>query len=418
MTIVDEAPPTPLMTQPAAAPSDPVPPTSAPAEPAEPARRALTMFELAKLEEARRQAAQVDLRVRESATVVRARQLSSRLITAGGVFVACSVAIALSAPLRTYFRGAQPYQRIIEEGAEVVADAPAIPGEGGGIALGRSGGVNMRVAMPAQLIEFPLSHLGDQTRFRYQWVRAADSSVAEDSRPLNGNAVITPMRPGLYQLALTANDPRVPAGMESRRVYSDVTVAVLVPFREKFGGMINGYRIGNYPFERLGGERPLGFVEVDERSAHLKISRHLQLADFITRDEQTQWPKYVAVSPRLLDKLELVVNEVARMSLRGIDDPMRVSVDVHSGFRTPLHNSGVEGAALNSRHQYGDAADVAIDADGDGRFTSFDGRLVGMAVEMVEKRNPELVGGMGLYLNTPSPYVHVDARGRRARWWR
>jgi hypothetical protein len=415
MTIVDQAPPNPRMTQPAAAPSDPVPPTSAPAEPA---RRALTMFELAKLEEARRQAAQVDLRVRESATVVRPRTLPTRLIRAGGLLVGCSLAIALSAPLRTYFRGAQPYQRIIDEGAEVVADAPPLPGDAGGIALGRSGGVKMRVAMPAQLIEYPLSHLADQSRYRYQWVRAADSSVAEDSRPLNGDAVITPGRPGLYQLALTANDPRVPAGLEARRVFGGVTVAVLVPFREKFGGMINGYRIGSYPFEHLGGERPLGFVEVDERSAHLKISRHLELADFITHDGQSQWPKYVALSPRLLDKLELVVNEVARMSLRGIDDPMRVSVDVHSGFRTPLHNSGVEGSALNSRHQYGDAADVAIDADGDGRFTSFDGRLVAIAVEMVEKRNPELVGGMGLYLNSPSPYVHIDARGRRARWWR
>ena len=276
----------------------------------------------------------------------------------------------------------------------------------------------MRVAMPAQLIEFPLVAIGDPTRLRYQWVRAADSSVAEESRPLNGNAVVTPGRPGLYHLALTPNDSRVPAAFEPRRVIGDVTIAVLVPFGQKFGGMINGYRIGSYPFERLGGERPLGFVEVDSRTAQLPISRHLKLADFITHDGQKQWPKYVAVSPRLVDKLELVVNEVAKMNLRGISDPVRVSVDVHSGFRTPLHNGGVEGAALNSRHQYGDAADVAIDADGDGRFTSFDGRLVAIAVEMVEKRNPELVGGMGLYLHARSPYVHVDARGRRARWWK
>jgi uncharacterized protein YcbK (DUF882 family) len=206
--------------------------------------------------------------------------------------------------------------------------------------------------------------------------------------------------------------------MEAQRVFADITVAVLVPFQQKLGGMINGYRIGSYPFERLGGERPLGFLEVDRRTAALPVSRHLKLADFVTHDEQTQWPRYVALSPRLLDKVELVVNEVAKMSLRGVSDPMRVSVNVHSGFRTPLHNRGVEGAALASRHQYGDAADVAIDADGDGRFTSFDGRLVAIAVEMVEKRNPELVGGMGLYLNARSPYVHVDARGRRARWWR
>jgi uncharacterized protein YcbK (DUF882 family) len=414
------------MTQPSSALDTPDQPPPSPAEPVDGvpdrvpdgARRGLTMFELAKLEEARRQAAQVDLRVRESGTVVRAKRLSSRLTTVGAALVGFSALLALYGPLRSAFRGAQPYQRIVEEGAEVLADVPGISDDAAGIALGRSGGVKMRVAMPAQLIEFPLSALGDQTRLRYQWVRAADSTVAEDSRPLNGNAVVTPLRPGLYHLALTPNDARVPSGFEARRVIGDVTVAVLVPFGQKFGGMINGYRIGSYPFERLGGERPLGFVEVDSRTAQLPISRHLKLADFLTHDGQTQWPRYVAVSPRLLDKLELVVNEVARMNLRGISDPVRVSMDVHSGFRTPLHNGGVEGAALNSRHQYGDAADVAIDADGDGRFTSFDGRLVAIAVEMVEKRNPELVGGMGLYLNASSPYVHVDARGRRARWWR
>jgi uncharacterized protein YcbK (DUF882 family) len=124
----------------------------------------------------------------------------------------------------------------------------------------------------------------------------------------------------------------------------------------------------------------------------------------------------VVVSPRLLDKIELVVDEIAK--LRGIPDPTRIRVRVNSGFRTPLHNSGVEGSALNSRHQYGDAADVAIDADGDGRLTAFDSRIVGLAVEMIEKRHPELVGGLGVYVNTRSPYVHVDARGRRARWWR
>src|SRR5688572_33395940 len=76
--------------------------------------KALTMFELAKLEEARRQAAQVDSRVRESASAVRAMTHPSRLIAAGGFLVACSIAIALYAPLKSALRGAQPYHRITE----------------------------------------------------------------------------------------------------------------------------------------------------------------------------------------------------------------------------------------------------------------------------------------------------------------
>jgi len=43
---------------------------------------------------------------------------------------------------------------------------------------------------------------------------------------------------------------------------------------------------------------------------------------------------------------------------------------------------------------------------------------VALAVEVVEKDHPDLSGGMGLYTSRRyrTPYVHIDARGRRARW--
>jgi uncharacterized protein YcbK (DUF882 family) len=95
-----------------------------------------------------------------------------------------------------------------------------------------------------------------------------------------------------------------------------------------------------------------------------------------------------------------------------------VAFDVHSGFRAPAHNAGVWGAARDSRHQYGDAADVAIDANGDGRVTETDELLVARAVDQVELEHPELVGGLGLYTSPDyqTPYVHIDARGKRMRW--
>jgi uncharacterized protein YcbK (DUF882 family) len=122
----------------------------------------------------------------------------------------------------------------------------------------------------------------------------------------------------------------------------------------------------------------------------------------------------VALSPRLLDKLELVIAEVARERPAGA--PM--SVAVKSGFRTPAHNAGVKAAARDSRHQQGDAADVAIDANADGRLTAADGQLVARAVELVERAHPDLAGGLGLYTSRRyrTPYVHIDARGARARW--
>ena len=136
----------------------------------------------------------------------------------------------------------------------------------------------------------------------------------------------------------------------------------------------------------------------------------------MTRDGQRLWPKYVAVRPELLDKIELVAAEVAK--IRGLPDADHVAVNVHSGFRTPLHNGNVEGSAFNSRHQYGDALDVAFDTDGDGRFTAFDAQVAAAMTEMVERRHPGLVGGLGRYTSAREPYVHIDVRGKRARWWK
>jgi hypothetical protein len=197
-----------------------------------------------------------------------------------------------------------------------------------------------------------------------------------------------------------------------------LTLAVLVPFSQKVGATLNGYRIGTYLAERLGGarERPVGFVQVRPEEVDLPLTKHLRLRDFLSHDDQTTWPRYAAVSPRLLDKIELVVAELARQ--RRDSAAARFAVDVKSGFRSPSHNRRTPSAARDSRHQYGDAADVAIDADGDGRLTARDSRLVALAVEMVERENPDLAGGMGLYLSRRfrTPYVHIDARGTKVRW--
>ena len=192
----------------------------------------------------------------------------------------------------------------------------------------------------------------------------------------------------------------------------------MVPFAEKAAGVLNGYHIGTYLAERFGGhDEPEGFLQVSRGDVQLSVSKHFHLGDFITHDGQAEvWPKYVALNPRLLDKLELVVAEVAKM--RGVSPESMAALDVHSGFRTPAHNAQVERAARDSRHQYGDAADIVIDADGDGRITRSDSRIVASAVDSVEEMHPDLVGGLGIYTSDRyrTPYVHIDARGHRSRW--
>ena len=309
-------------------------------------------------------------------------------------------------------------------------------------AFGLSRAVQLRFALPGEPVEFPLEVSGDLSSLSYVWVNAADSestSLTSTSaspatipstpastspfdtwlRPLSGGAFVAPNKPGFYHLALVR-------GAE-RQVIPAPTLAVMVPYRDKIGGVLNGYHIGTYVADRLSHhDHPVGFLEVHEADVNLKVSDHLRLGDFLTHDRQsTVWPKYVALNPRLLDKLELVlakIGEHARLrrpdAVSPEDGESGVALDVHSGFRTPDHNGSVDRSAYDSRHEYGDAADVAIDADGDGRVTQADEILVEHAVDQVEKEHPELVGGLGLYTSEHyrTPYVHIDTRGTRTRW--
>ena len=277
-------------------------------------------------------------------------------------------------------------------------------------AYGKSGGVTMRFSLPGDTIQFPLEIFGDPTSLMYQWVRLGDMSLVDSLRPLRGAEVYVPMEPGFYRLALAK-------GAEAR-VLQDLTLAVKVPFSEKTGATLNGYKMGTYVSEQKGAqsrERPDGFVEVAAADLDLRLSRHFTVADFITHDNQQSWPRYSAVNPQILDKLELVIAQVEL--LRGGPVLAKLVVDVHSAFRTPLYNRQ-NSQARESRHQYGDAVDLSIDANGDGRVNSRDVKLITAAVDSVEKYHPELAGGLGIYSGTThrNPYVHIDSRGTKVRW--
>lgn len=208
---------------------------------------------------------------------------------------------------------------------------------------------------------------------------------------------------------------------------SAFALIVLRPFGAKQGEVLNGYRLGRWPAERWIMARnyfnPDGFVEVTPANAGLQLSAHFTLGDFLTHDQRATWPKYVVLEEKLIDKLELVL---ADLQAHGIPSGR---VKVLSGFRAPYYNDrGVgEGMARASRHQFGDAADLIVDDNGDGRMDDLnrDGRLdvrdtgpLSAAIARVERAHPELAGGLGTYQATgPSgPFAHVDVRGTSARW--
>ena len=211
---------------------------------------------------------------------------------------------------------------------------------------------------------------------------------------------------------------------------SPETVFTMRSFGQKVRAWLNGYRLGYWPQEkgRVRSEaykNPDGFIEVTPDNEDTRVSEHFRLRDFVSHDQKAVWPKYVVLREPLLDKLELVIED---LNDHGVNAE---GLRIRSGFRTPAHNFAVrgEGSARDSRHQFGDAADVFIDQVGNGKMSDLNGdgkvnfadvKMILDAVERVEARYPELVGGTGLYAYSgrSGPFAHIDVRGTRARWVR
>lgn len=222
--------------------------------------------------------------------------------------------------------------------------------------------------------------------------------------------------------------PMTPLASASGMLDPAFTLSTVIPFQEKKEGKIGSYQLGTWPYES-GTPRspayapPRGFIEVTRENKSMRISEHFTLGDFLTKDQSDVWPKYLALDPRLVDKLELVIQELQAEGHQ-VDH-----VAVMSGFRTPRYNASgnTQGRSGVSRHMYGDAADVYVDNNrdglmddltGDGRVDVRDAELIARAAERVEARHATVVGGVGVYTACcgHGPFVHLDARGNRARW--
>lgn len=246
--------------------------------------------------------------------------------------------------------------------------------------------------------------------------------VAGDSHPLAigilqrlfGDSAVR--QPGIYTVRDSALD-------------APFSLVRLIPFASKDQGRVGDYRLGRWPAERRSPRseayvNPEGFIEVTAENQQTSVSEHFRLRDFLTHNQQNVWPKYLVLREALIDKLELILDD---LRVRGV---RAEKLSVLSGFRTPEYNAkgvGRGGRAKDSRHQYGDAADVFVDGNsdgrmddlnGDGRVNTRDAKVLMESVERVEAAHPDLVGGAGLYRANRSrgPFVHVDVRGSRARW--
>jgi hypothetical protein len=328
---------------------------------------------------------------------------------------------------------ATPNPAVRTAGPEAGAGAEAAPGRAPATealltvdmseaAFGASGALRTRIVRPGEALSLHLVWLdGGAREVQYRWRPVLGTpGLGADGTLQRGERAVAPEMPGVYELELRDR-------AAARRFGETLRLVVKVPFERKQNGFIGPYHMGTWPTEGKGRRDafrpPAGFIEVTPDNQSLPLSQHFTLGQFLTKDQDSVWPKYVAVDPRLIDKLELVILELRAMGVRA--DRMVVM----SGFRTPHYNHRHLGnpASSLSRHQFGDAADVWVDNEGDwymsdlngdGRRDINDARVILEAVDRVERRHPELAGGAGLYRanRVRGPFIHIDVRGSRARW--
>jgi hypothetical protein len=227
-----------------------------------------------------------------------------------------------------------------------------------------------------------------------------------------------PQRPGTYLITIEGS---------GKKDAIAVHAFVMVPETEVKDGVLNGYRIGQYPAPSRKGRSshlpPPGFIEVTSENLNTRLSPHFTLKQFLCKEATSKdFPQYVLFKERLPLKLEAILERVNAMGF-AVD-----TLHVMSAFRTPFYNRAI-GDVEYSAHQWGGAADVYIDPEnrnrmadlnGDGRVDVQDSKRLYDEIErmLAAKELAPYQGGMGFYPGTAAhpPFVHVDVRGTRARW--
>lgn len=205
-----------------------------------------------------------------------------------------------------------------------------------------------------------------------------------------------------------------------------LTLVNIVPYTAMKNGSLDGYRVGEYKAEPLRGletyERPKGFIRLGQSNGGLWVSDHYRMRDFQCKLDGPA--KFLILRTEALVKLEILQHELE--TRHGLDFSR---FTIMSGYRTPYYNARIGNETGYSRHLYGDAMDIYIDENGDGkmddvnrdgRVDTGDARFILRVAESIDQSREWgwLKGGAGVYHanSAHGPYIHVDARGYVARW--
>lgn len=149
-----------------------------------------------------------------------------------------------------------------------------------------------------------------------------------------------------------------------------------------------------------------------KKDVYKKVVGHIRIKDLMARDKYyrrsfifSRDTLYWGLDKRILYKV-LALQDA--LEGKGYD---RDAFWIRHGHRHPQYNLKV-GGAPKSRHLRGDAVDLVIkDLNRDGRYTKADKDIV---LGLCEKQIIGNQGGIGRY--PWSRTVHIDVRGKRARW--
>ena len=237
----------------------------------------------------------------------------------------------------------------------------------------------------------------------------AVSDVETERLGPNSIAVYAPENAGFYSLVLS-----------NKKTSKRLLVIVKKPFNAN-NKQLNNYQIGLYPAPYKGYPQygaPNGFIEIFEKDLTRQLTPHVQVKNVICK-QVSGFPKYLYVNNdglmMLEDLLSFIQNEGIKVS----------KFAFISGYRTPHYNRSI-GNGKHSRHQYGDAFDLYVDEDGDGRMDDLngDGKLTIADVDVLYKvfekfqKQSRYNGGIGRYkpASHHGGFVHIDNRGFTARW--
>lgn len=236
-----------------------------------------------------------------------------------------------------------------------------------------------------------------------------------------------PSKPGPYFASLASNE-------------TTFRLCIYVPWKAtapagKWGAYsVAGHPLGIYRDPNQCGEEkvklhpeaylpPPWFILIEPSIERLPLWGSLTVGDLVVPDSKTG-ERHTLVAPisyPLLQTIEILREEIQRHGL-----PPH-ALRILSLFRAPFYNRRI-GSTSFSRHLYGDAVDLVLDANGDqawddlnrdGRIDRTDGLWLVAMIEDLQAKGRIWPGGIGLYTFTTSEYrvtLHLDLRGHRATW--